>query len=275
MLQLVTDSSCDLTDELIIKHNIHVVPLVVNIDGELYWEKVNITPKEFYKKMSLSKDLPKTSQPTPSAFADVFTELSKSGPVLCITISSGLSGTYQSACLGKDLSGANVTVFDSLGGSLGQGLQLLRAAQLAESSHSLDEIVSELEKYRREMNILIMLNTLDNIVKGGRLSKFQGSLAKLLDIRILLHKDEEGKVVLQQKIRGKKKFIDMVLHEIIRLHPDMASTDVGITHFNNIEDAAFIKKELTQKYHARSVLINEMGSTMATYAGEGGMIVSF
>jgi DegV family protein with EDD domain len=275
MLQLVTDSSCDLPEDLIKKYNIHVVPLVVNIDGESYRERVDITPKEFYKKMALSRNLPKTSQPTPAAFSDIFTELSHSGPVLCITISSGLSGTYQSACLGKDLSGADITVFDSLGGSLGHGLQVLKAAELAESGLPLEEIVKFLEKYRSEMNILIMLNTLDNIVKGGRLSKLQGNLGKLLDIKILLHNNQAGKVVLQAKVRGKKKLMNMVLHEITRLCPDMTSVDVGITHFDNLEDAEFIKKELKEEYHARSVLINDMGITMATYAGKGGMIVAF
>jgi DegV family protein with EDD domain len=275
MLNLVADSSCDLPEELIERYKIQIVPLVVNIDGKLYREKIDINPKEFYKLMAKSKNLPKTSQPTPAAFSDIFTQLAKSGPILCITISSGLSGTYQSACLGKDLSGADVTVFDSLGGSLGHGLQVLRAAKLAESGHSLEEIVIELKRYRGAMNILVMLNTLENIVKGGRLSKFQGSMGRLLDIRILLHSDKEGKVVLKAKARGKKKFMNLVLHEIFKLYPDMASKDVGITHFDNLEDAEFIKQELTEKCRASNVLINDMGITMATYAGTGGMIVSF
>lgn len=275
MLQLVTDSSCDLPEDLIKRYNIRVVPLTVNIDGNIFRESVDITPKEFYRKMATSRILPKTSQPTPTSFSDVFRELSQTGSVLCITISSGLSGTYQSACMGQKMSGANVTVFDSLGGSLGHGLQVLKAAQLAESGYSLEKILSELDKYRSEMNILILLNTLDNIVKGGRLSRFQGGLGKLLDIKILLHSDKEGKVVLQAKARGKKKFLNMVLDKIVRIRSDMTLANIGITHLNNMEDAEFIKKELIEKCHAGSVLINDMGPTMATYAGEGGMIVSF
>jgi len=104
--------------------------------------------------------------------------------------------------------------------------------------------MKELEKYRSDMNILVLLNTLDNIVKGGRLSKFEGSLGKLLDIRVILHSDKEGKVVLQEKVRGKKTFVKRVLQEIIKRSPDMTSVNVGITHFNNIEDSEFIKKEL-------------------------------
>ena len=275
MLQIVADSSCDLTEELIKKHNIHIVPLVVNIDGQIYREKVDITPQEFYKKMAQSSQLPKTSQPPPAAFSDMFKELAKSGPVLCITISSGLSGTYQSACMGKELSAADVTVFDSLAGSLGHGLQVLKAAELAESGQSLNAILGELEKYRKDMKILVLLNTLDNIVRGGRLSKIQGILGKLLDIRVLLRNNPEGKVVVQSKVRGRNKFISMVLQEIAKLRPNMTSTDVGITHFANPVDAEFIKRELLEKLHVRKVLINDMGIIMATYAGNNGMIVSF
>jgi DegV family protein with EDD domain len=275
MLHIVTDSSCDLKEDIVKRYNIHIVPLSVNIDGKVYRERIDITPQEFYQKMALSRNLPKTSLPPPASFLEVFKELSQTGPVLCITISSGLSGTYASACRAKELAEAQVTVFDSLAGSLGHGLQVLMAAELAESGHSLPEILSELEKYRSKMNILILLNTLDNIVKGGRLNRFQGGLGKLLGIRVILHNNPEGKVVMKSKARGKTKFLSMVLQEIARRCPDMTEVKVGITHYNNLEDAEFIKKEIIEKLHARQVMINDMGIVMATYAGEGGLIVAF
>ena len=275
MLQVVTDSSCDLPVELLRKHSISVVPLIVNIDDELFQEGVTISPKEFYEKMAKSKSLPKTSQPSPSAFADVFTDRSKLGPVICITISSKLSGTYQSACLGRELSGVDVTVFDSLGGSLGHGLQVLKACELAEAGFSADEVVKKLEAYRSKMNILILLNTLDNIVKGGRLSNFQGRIGTFFDIRVLL-KNKDGAVVLGEKVRGKKRFIAAAIKTIHELCPDMTGRDIGITQFNNLDDVDVIKQALLEgQYNPRNILVNDMGPTMATYAGEGGMIVSF
>ena len=275
MLHLVTDSSCDLKEDMVKRYNIRIVPLSVNIDGKVYRERVDITPQEFYLKMAASRNLPKTSLPPPTAFLETFKELSQTGPVLCITISSGLSGTYSSAIRAKELSGGDITVFDSLAGSLGHGLQVIKAAELAEAGHSLPEILAELKAYRSRMNILILLNTLDNIVKGGRLSKFQGGLGKLLGIKVLLHSDREGKVVMKAKARGKTKFLSMVLQEIARRCPDMTSVSAGITHYNNLEDAEFIKKELIEKLHAGQVIINDMGIIMATYAGEGGLIVAF
>src|SRR5699024_6455527 len=102
LIQLVTDSTCDLPKELIEKYDITVVPLTVNIDGIDYLEGIDITPLEFYDKMNDAKDLPKTSMPAPGVFKKTFDELSKKGPVLCLTITTGLSGTYQSACLGAE-----------------------------------------------------------------------------------------------------------------------------------------------------------------------------
>lgn len=274
MLQIVTDSSCDLPEELIKKHHIRIVPLTVNVDDQTYLERVDITPEEFYDKMAKSTRLPKTSQPTPAAFAQVFRELSQLGQVICLTISSKLSGTYQSACLGRELSGADVTVFDTLAGSLGHGLQVLKACNLAKAGCVAGEVLAELDRYRKEMKILILLNTLENIVKGGRLSKFQGNLAKILNIKLLLH-NVDGEVVLLEKVRGKKRFLGRVLETMQGFCPDLTGRDVGITHFRNPEDTETIKQALSENYHPRDFLINSMGPTMATYAGEGGIIVSF
>jgi DegV family protein with EDD domain len=274
MLQIVTDSSCDLPDELIKKYDIRVVSLIVNIGDEYFREGVDISAEDFYKKMAQSPKLPKTSQPPPPDFAEVFRELSCLGPVICITISSKLSGTYQSACLGRDMAGGDVTVFDSLAGSLGHGLQVLKACELARAGRTAGDVVAELEKYRKEMKILILLNTLDNIVKGGRLSRLQGNIAKILDIRILLH-NRNGEVVLLEKVRGRKKFFDRALQMICSLCPNMTGRNVGITHFNNPTGVDTIIKALRDKCHARNFIVNSMGATMATYAGEGGVIVSF
>lgn len=171
MLHVVADSSCDVPKELLERYGVKTVPLTIDIDGEFFHERVDITPHEFYEKMARSAALPKTSQPSPAVFADTFQALSCEGPVLCITISSKLSGTFQSASLGAELSGGDVTVFDSLTGSLGHGLQVLRACELSEAGLTVSEVVAALGSYRSEMTTLVLLNTLEDIVKGGRLSR--------------------------------------------------------------------------------------------------------
>ncbi len=274
MLQLVTDSSADLPKELLDKYNISVVPLTISINGVEYLDGVDLTPQEFYEKMFNSKELPKTSQPSPTVFAECFKKLADKGQVICLTISSGLSGTYQSACIGRDISGVDVSVIDTLAGSLGHGLQLIEAGKLAEKGLSADKIVEFLEEYKKRSNILILLDTLENIVKGGRLSKFQGSIARILDIRVLLH-GVEGKVEILEKIRGKGRFLNRVLEVIGERKKDFSDTVFGITHIDNFKDAEYLRDEIIKRYKPKDVIINYMGATMGTYAGKGGMIVSF
>lgn len=247
----------------------------VSIEGKDYQEGVDLTPQEFFKKMFVAAELPKTSQPSPATFAAAYSKFPADSDILCLTISSGLSGTYQSATIGKDLTENKVTVFDTLAGSLGHGMQILRAAELAEQGHSLDEIIANLTEYRENMNIYILLDTLENIVKGGRLSKFQGSLAKLLNIKVLLQRGNGGTVEISEKIRGKKKSQKRLLEVIKQSKSDFSETVFGITHTGNIEEAEALKNEIIAQCHPKDVMLNYMGATMGTYAGKGGMIISY
>ena len=275
MISLVTDSSCDLPKEYIEKYSINVVPLTVSIDGKDYIEGIDIQSKEFAPMMLSAKDLPKTSMPSPGRFAETFKSLGNMGSILCLTISSGLSGTYQSACLGRDLSGVDVKVIDTISGSIGHGLMLLKAAEHIQEGLKLDEIIKKIEEYKRIPNILVLLDTLENIVKGGRLSKFHGSVAKALDIKVILGNDGHGEVVMLEKIRGKKKFLKRAVEKVGEMKKDFSDTTFGITHIENIEDAEYLKSELIKKYNPKDVIINYMGSTMGTYAGKGGIILAF
>jgi DegV family protein with EDD domain len=275
MIKIITDSSADLPIEFIERYDVTMVPLTVTMGGLDYFEKVDLTPKEFFTKMFSLDDLPKTSQPSPASFAEAFSKFNSDTDILCLTISSGLSGTYQSACIGKEMTNAKVTVFDTLAGSLGHGLQIIRAAELAEQGASMEEIVTNLTEYRDKMNILVLLDTLENIVKGGRLSKFQGSLAKILHIKVILERVTGGKVEIFEKVRGKRKFQKRVLDIIQERGSDFSSITFGITHTGNEDDAVAIKQELIKRFSPKGVIVNYMGATMGTYAGKDGMIISF
>ena len=273
-LQVVTDSSCDLPEELLEQYGVKVISLSVAIDGREFHEGVDISPHEFYEKMARSAQLPKTSQPSPAAFVEAFQAASSAGPVLCLTMSSKLSGTYEAACLAAELSEADVSTFDSLTGSLGLGLQVLKACELAKAGCDASQAIAALSAYRGEMTTLVLLNTVENIVKGGRLSRFQGSVSKVLDIRVLL-RDADGAVVPIEKVHGRRRLMEHAVQMVCKVSPDLSDRDVGITHFNNLEDAEALRRALDERCHPRGFIINDMGSTMATYAGEGGMIVAF
>jgi DegV family protein with EDD domain len=277
MLQLITDSSSDLPPEFLEKYHIHVVPLTVTIDGEEYTEGVDITPEEFCRKMLAAHSLPKTSQPSSQKFANLFQELSSKGQMLCMTVSSKLSGTYQSACIGQKLAGVNVAIFDTLAGTLGHGLQLIKAGEMNAAGLPLEEIIDNLKAYREKMNILIFLDTLENLVKGGRLSKVQGAVTKLLNIKVILE-GVEGSIELLDKLRGRNKAISCFLARIeerCRGLKDMQDRIFGIAHMDNLGDAEFFKQYIVEKYHPKEVIVAPAGATIGTYAGKGGIIISF
>jgi len=279
MIQVITDSAADLPAEIVKKYNITVVPLTVHIDGKEYADGIDISAQEFYEKMSKAKELPKTSQPSAASFIKVFKELESKGELLCINISSKLSGTYQTACLAKKISGVNVAVFDSWAATLGQGLQVIKAALLAEKGMSRDHIIQFLTEYKKGLTHFVLLDTLENVVKGGRLSKFQGSLAKLLNIKVLLT-GVEGALVTLDKIHGRKKALHRVIErmgEKLRGAKDIPTRLFSISHFNNLKDVEILKSQIIKNFNIKEeqFIINEMGSTIATYAGEGGMVISF
>ncbi|WP_442598222.1 DegV family protein [Neobacillus sp. D3-1R] len=258
MIKIITDSSVDLPKEILEKYNITLIPLKINMNNQDYLEGVDLTPEEFFTMMFSSDELPKTSQPAPASFAKAFSQYKNEyEEILCLTISSGLSGTYQSACIGKDLSDAKVTVFDTLAGSQAHGILAIRAAELAHKGHTMEEIVSNLTEYRGKMNILVLLDTLENIVKGGRLSRFQGSIAKILNIKVILEADN-GKVEIREKIRGKKKFHKRVLEIIEERGSDFSNISFGITYTGNTEEAEALKQEIIEQFHPKEVLIHYM-----------------
>ncbi len=279
MVQIITDSAADLPTEIVEKYNITVVPLTVHINGEEYIEGVDILTQEFYEKMSTAKELPKTSQPPVAGFIKVFKELGAKGELLCVNISSKLSGTYQTACLAKEISGVDVVVFDTWAATLGQGLQVIKAALMAEKGISRDKIIKTLTEYKKNMTHFVLLDTLENVVKGGRLSKFQGSLAKLLNIKVLLT-GVEGALIILDKIHGRKKALQRIMErmgEKLRGAKDIPVRSFSISHYNNLRDAEYLKSQIINTYKIKDdqVIINEMGTTIATYAGEGGMVISF
>lgn len=277
MIHIVTDSSCDLPEEYLKKHNIPIVPLTIRFDDDKeYREKINITPEEFYKKMAASSTLPKTAQPSPADFLKVFEEVAAPGDeILCITISSKLSGTFQSANLAKNMTSIPVTVFDSLAASPGHALQIMRAVELRDSGHSIDEIIADLTNFRdNEMRIFIYLKTVENIVKGGRITRFQGTLAKIMNIKLICE-GIKGEVVPLEKVRGEKRALERLISLIGQQKNDFSDTVFYITHTENPGDAEFIKSELVKRYKPRQVLIYEIGPTVGTYTGPGGIVLTF
>ncbi|MFZ7104308.1 MAG: DegV family protein [Peptococcaceae bacterium] len=269
-VQLVTDSASDIPQEIIASHNIEIVPLSVYFGEEVFIDRVEITTETFYKRMSATKELPKTSQPAPHAFAQAYRRAARRGPVLCITLSSGLSGTYQSALLAAELVDFPVEVIDSLNVSIGTGLQVIRACLFAEQGYSLSEIKNKILAYQKEMSTYLTLDTLENAVKGGRVSPWEGGIAQLLSIKPVMHVLPDGSISSAEKVRGRKRAIKRVLQLIEDTKKDFSKYTMGIAHSClEIEEINYVLKEIRKLFNPQEIIITKIGPVVGTHGGLG------
>ncbi|MBR3971322.1 MAG: DegV family protein, partial [Ruminococcus sp.] len=168
-VRIIVDSASDLAEG--IAEKVTVLPMTLRFGDTEYVDGVNITNKEFYEKLIESDELPTTSQIMPLAFEEAYRETIEAGEdVIVITISSKLSGTYQSACIAKEEVEGNVYVVDSLSAAIGEGILVEYAVRLKEQGKSAAEIASALEEKRHNVRLIAMLNTLEYLKKGGRIS---------------------------------------------------------------------------------------------------------
>lgn len=274
-VQVVSDSSCDLPKKIIEKYNIQIVPLSIQFADKTYIDQVELDNNTFYEKLSQGGELPKTSRPNPIAFAETFKDAGKKGPVLCITLSSGLSGTYESALIAKDMVDCQVEVIDSLNASIGIGLQVIKASQLALQGLSIDEIKNRIIKFRNEMNTFFTVDTLENIVKGGRLSSWEGAIGQVLSIKPILYNQPDGKIGTLEKARGRKRSLKRLVQLAEASNKDFSQISIGITHFRADEELQQLVEELKETLHPKDIIISELGPVIGSHTGFGTILIAF
>ncbi|MBB6214129.1 DegV family protein with EDD domain [Anaerosolibacter carboniphilus] len=276
-IKIITDSSCDLPKHLVEQYDIGVAPLHVFIDGKDYTDGKDITHKEFYEKCSTAETLPKTSQPAPGDVLHMIQEsLKEYTHVLSINLSSALSGTYQTVNMLKETIGEALTAFDTKNGSLGVGMQVLKACELVKEGLSKSEIIKRLTEYRESMDTLVYLETLENAVKGGRVSKFSYIAASMLNVKAIVYVDkEEGSVKVREKIRGEKKALRYIIDAIKNKNIDFSDRVIGITHADCLERANEFIEMLKAEVNPKEILLHSMGPVIGTYAARGAIYVCF
>jgi len=279
-IQIITDTSCDLPDRQLEQFEIDIIPLKVSFDNkETFLDRVELPPDIFVKKMTAAKNLPKTSTPDPQTFIDFFENgLNKQGEVLFVGLSSGLSATCQTAQLACNMLGNNqVRVFDTLTGSLGTGIFAIKAALLAREGLAMESIIEHLTAWRVHTETIFTLDTLENVVKGGRLSRIEGLAGTMLNIKPVLRNDHvSGAPFVTDKVRGRKKAIQRLLAMIEEdVGSDASQRWIGISHVDCEEDARRVAHKLEEKYHpVNPIIIAPMSATIGTYAGVGGLMIN-
>lgn len=275
--KIVVGSSCDLTEEQR-SHIPHAtVPFTIQIDGEDLVDDETLTLKTLLEKMKRSTGAIKTACPSPNLFLEAYQNAEH---VFVVTISSKLSGTYNSAKTAKDMyleqfGDKFIHVFDSLSAAIGETLVVERIRRYVDEKLPLHEIVEKTDLYIHEMKTMFVLENLDNLIKNGRMSKLAGMFAQFLHIKPILASDGAGEIKLVEKSRGTKKAIRKMVEMIGNETSDFSNRTFGIVHCNAKEKAQFIKKMVQERYNFQDVIVTEANGLSAAYMDDGGVVVAY
>jgi DegV family protein with EDD domain len=269
---VVTDTSADLPDAVLDRHHIALVPLQILFGDAVYYDRVGMKPDEFYRRLGAAKELPTTSQPTPADFVRVFrSALEEADEVVAVLLGSALSGTYQAAQAAIRAAGlSRVILVDSRAASFTLGLLALRAAELAESGWSGQAIATELDRVRDQSGLLLTVDTYDNLIRSGRVSRGKAWLAGMLDVKPILGLDAAGRVVPVDRVRGSEAVISRMLALVERsLTPRPQAVRFGVTHVEAPEVAERVRNALLAAYQPRDCFVALATGVLGTHLGAG------
>lgn len=272
-IKIITDSTADLPIEIIKKYDIEVLPLTVHFGDESYLDGVDIKFTEFLEKMKASEVFPTTSQINPQRFHDCFNGYIKQGyKIISIHLSSKLSGTYQSACIARDmLESEDIVVIDSLNVTSGLGLLVLKACKLKEQGMAPKDIEKEILEAIPHVKSALAFESLENLVKGGRLSKTAGMIGNLLGIRLILE-IKDGELALMDKVRGSKKAAKTILDYVDKRGIKEGETSI-ILQVENKDVREALIENMTER--CADFIECEVGCVVGTHSGTGACGIFF
>ena len=284
MFQIISDGGCDFSKEEAQNHKIGIVPFYISFDDSTYLkEGIDIHKEEYFKRLLSDKNLfPKTSQPNPQDYLDAFTpHLEEGRDILCLTISSKLSGSYNSAVIAKDMAkdeypDRQVVLVDSLNGCVAQGLILRQITRMRDSGLSLSEVQELCQRLIKTTKVYFTLDSVEYLKKGGRIGPTTALVGGLLGLKPILHL-VDGEVQQLDSVRGKKnvlKKIEEGLVEALQGNADDIMLSIG--HILSYEDALALKAGVETALGIKiGTPITEVGATIGTHAGPGALAFAY
>jgi len=278
-IKILADSACDLSTARTKELSIEIVPLSVQLDDKIYQDRINIDPVTVYDAMREGKTV-KTSQVALPTFLSVFEESAKRNePLVYIAFSSGLSGTYQTAKMAEQeiketYPDAAIHIIDTKCASLGYGLVVLHAAQLAKDGATLETILEEANDYANRMEHIFTVDDLEYLYRGGRVSKTVAFLGTVLKIKPLLDM-EDGKLVPREKIRGSKRVLGRMIEVMGERATTLEQQTIGISHGDSLERAEQLAAMIKETFPVKDVIIEMVGAAIGAHSGPGTIALFF
>jgi DegV family protein with EDD domain len=267
-IRVVSDSACDLPEELISRLGLTIVPLTIRFGSDEY---TDLGPKDFWATCRQSTALPETAAPSPGSFAEAYRSLASEGAegVLCLTLSSKLSATIQSAqAAARDVEGTiPVQVVDTVNISLGQGLLVLAAARAAEEGKSLNEVAEAVKELVPRVKVLGALDTLENLKKGGRIGGAQALLGSMLSIKPVIQ-IVDGVVEQESRQRARSRSLRYLADKVKEAASSSEIHELGVMHGDAADVDAFIDM-LTSIVPRERMIVSWVGPVIGAHAGPG------
>ncbi len=274
-VKIVTDSSCTMEKSLRDELNIHMMPLSIMVDGVVYPDDDHLPGEKFMDMMANAKALPKTSQPPIGEFVELYDRLGEDGSeVISIHMTKGLSGTVEAARQASNLSSSKVTVIDSDFTDQGLSFQVIQAAKLAQAGADVPEILAEIERVKQNTKLYIGISTLDNLVKGGRISRTTGLLSNIFNMKVVMD-FENTELIPVAKGRGVKtfnKWFDELKSELSKI-PNVRQ--IGISHADGLELANGFKEGLQAIFKDMDIPVLHTNPVIATHTGKNAFAIMY
>ena len=267
-VKIVTDSTSDLPPELVAEMGIAVVPAIIILDGEELLDGVDVTPDTFFERLRSASGMPKTSQPSAAQFAEVYARLHGEGhEIVSVHVSGKLSGTVNSALVGKDEAGVDVEVIDTQGASLWTGMAALAAARKAAEGASQAEVAAATREVIDRLSVFFFVDTLEYLVKGGRIGKAQGFVGGVLSIKPVLYIND-GELHQYGRVRTRRKAVGRLI-EIARAAGPLE--EVGVLHGAVPDEAQALAAELADLTPGTPLIISSVGPAISSHTGPGAL----
>lgn len=275
--KIIVDSCGEFTQEMKESGKFVSVPLTLQVDGKDIIDDETFNQKEFLQLVAASPNCPKSACPSPEKYKESCE--GEEEHIYIVTLSANLSGSYNSAVLGKDLyleeqSGKNIHVFNSKSAAIGQTLIALKIQECEEKGMAFREVVETTEKYIQGMRTYFVLENLETLRKNGRLSLVKALVANALKIKPVMGEDGEGNIIQLDQARGMNKALIKMLDYIEKSVKNPEEKMIGITNCNCPERAEMIKEELQKRIPAKEIIVLSASGVSSMYANDGGIIIA-
>lgn len=274
--KIIIDSCGELTEELKKDGHFENVPLDLEVDGYHIIDDETFDQGDFLRRVRESKNCPKSSCPSPERYMESF---EGADHIYVVTLSSKLSGSYNSAVLAKNLyfeehEPKNIHIVDSCSASIGETILGMKIKEFEEAGMEFEQIVDAIETYRDEMNTFFVLETLDTLRKNGRLSNLKAFVASALNIKPVMGSTQDGMICQLGQARGMNKALDKMIESVLAMTKDTESKILAIAHCNCLERAISIKEKIQKLATFKNIIIVNTAGVSSMYANDGGIIMA-